>query len=139
MAQVSGRYGYNMIYIGSRIWIDGYEDQNCKVTTKDADIRRLAQTLMFADTAMAKPGFYIEYSFAEPRYFVINGVPVTDSRWNPSPSIHFWHRGRANISWIDSHVSSEKIGKYVKSEKIPYNWSTIQRPNKGRSIKEDWC
>jgi hypothetical protein len=38
---------------------------------------------MFADTAMAKSGFYIEYSFAEPRYFVVDG-----------------------------HVSSEKMGNY---------------------------
>jgi len=108
----SGGYGYNMIYIGSKIWIDGYDDLSCKTTAKEINIGQSAQTLMFADTAMAKPGFYIEYSFAEPRYFVVDGKPVVDSGWNPSPSIHFRHRGQANIGWVDGHVSSEKMGKY---------------------------
>ena len=108
----SGGYGYNMIYIGSRIWADGYEDHSCKVTTQDSEVRKPAQTLMFADTAMAKQGRYIEYSFAEPRYFVVNGVPVTDSGWNPTPSIHFRHRGRANVGWVDGHVTSERMADY---------------------------
>ena len=108
----SGGYGYNMIYIGSSIWRDGYEDQSCKTTAKETSIRRSAQALMFADTAMAKTGFYIEYSFAEPRYFVVNGEAVVDSGWDPSPSIHFRHRGQANVGWADGHVSSEKMGKY---------------------------
>ena len=112
--QGSGGYGYNMIYIGSSIWTDGYEDQSCKSTAKETNIRRPAQTLMFADTAMAKLGHYhyIEYPFAEPRYFVVNGEPVVDSGWNPSPSIHFRHRGQANVGWADGHVSSEKMGRY---------------------------
>lgn len=108
----SGGYGYNMIYIGSRIWKDGQEDRSCKTTAKETNIRRPTQTLMFADTAMAKTGFYIEYSFAEPRYFVVDGEPVIDSGWDPSPSIHFRHRGRANVGWADGHVSSKKMGKY---------------------------
>ena len=67
---------------------------------------------MFADTAMAKPNYHMEYSFAEPRYFVLNGIPVTTSGWNPSPSIHFRHRGLANIGWADGHVTSEKMARY---------------------------
>jgi prepilin-type processing-associated H-X9-DG protein/prepilin-type N-terminal cleavage/methylation domain-containing protein len=108
----SGGYGYNMIYIGSTIWKDGYEDQSCKTTARETNIKQSAQTLMFADTAMAKTGYYIEYSFVEPRYFVINGVPAIDTGWNPSPSIHFRHRGQANVGWADGHVSSERMGRY---------------------------
>lgn len=110
--QGSGGYGYNMIYIGSRIWAQGYEDTSCKVTAKNTAVRRPTHTLMFADTAMTKLGSYTAYSFAEPRYFVVNGEPVTNSGWNPSPSIHFRHRGQGNVGWVDGHVSSKKMGKY---------------------------
>jgi prepilin-type N-terminal cleavage/methylation domain-containing protein/prepilin-type processing-associated H-X9-DG protein len=110
-----GGYGYNMIYLGSKIWIDGYEDQNCKSTANSSEVRRPTETLVFADTAMAKligGGEYcIEYSFAEPRYFVIKGNPDTGS-WNPSPSIHFRHRRTASVGWVDGHISSEKMAKY---------------------------
>ena len=68
---------------------------------------------MFADTAMIKePGFYIEYSFAEPRYFLVNGQPVAGSGWNPSPSIHFRHRSWANVGWVDGHISSKEMARY---------------------------
>ena len=110
----SGGYGYNMIYIGSKVWKDGQEAQSCKVTAKTSDVRSPTDTLMFADTAMVKtPGFYIEYSFAEPRYFVVKGEPfIGGAGWEPDPSIHFRHRSMANIGWVDGHISSEKMGRY---------------------------
>lgn len=107
-----GGYGYNMIYIGSVVWSNGYEDENCKTAAKDTDIRQSSQTLMFADTAMARFDYLTEYSFAEPRYFVVNGTPVTDGGWDPVPSIHFRHRGRANIGWVDGSAASKKMGNY---------------------------
>jgi prepilin-type processing-associated H-X9-DG protein len=55
--------------------------------------------------------YCVEYSFAEPRYFVLGGVPDTNS-WDPSPSIHFRHRKQASIGWVDGHISSEKMGPY---------------------------
>jgi prepilin-type N-terminal cleavage/methylation domain-containing protein len=107
----SGGYGYNMTYIGSRIWMDGYEDTSCKVSAKQEQITRPSRTLMFADTAMGKAGGYlIEYSFAEPRYFLVAGEP--DMTWDPDPSIHFRHRRKATIAWSDAHTSYEKMGKY---------------------------
>lgn len=109
-----GGYGYNMTYIGSRVW-ENYEDEKCRVTAKDSDIRHPSQTLMFADTAMAKLDngipYYLEYSFAEPPYFVVNGIPVT--AWGyASPSIHFRHRDRANIGWADGHTDSRRMAKF---------------------------
>jgi len=103
----SGGYGYNMIYIGSRIWQLDYEVEACTVTTKESEIRSPVETLMFADTAMVKAGFYIEYSFAEPRYFLVEGL--YDYVWDPNPSIHFRHRKRASIAWADGHITPEKI------------------------------
>ena len=111
-----GGYGYNMTYIGSRIW-ERYEDEKCKVTAKDFEVGQPAQTLMFADTAMGKldngRAYYLEYSFAEPRYFVFNGKPIT-SWGDPSPSIHFRHRNNANVGWVDGHIDSRRMAKYDK-------------------------
>lgn len=130
-----GGYGYNMTYIGSRIWFGGYTSQSCEVTTKDVEVRHPGQTLMFADTAMTKldngSPYYLEYSFAEPRYFVINGKPdTTDTIWGcPSPSIHFRHRDRANIGWTDGHIDSRRMAKFealnaygVKSANMMIGW-----------------
>ena len=126
----SGGYGYNMIYLGSVIWSEGYaDDESLKKATKNTKVRQPSQTLMFADTAMAESDHYTEYSFAEPRYFVVNGVPDTDSGWGPVPSIHFRHRGRANIGWVDSSVTSKKMGKYegtnpagIKMKDLKLGW-----------------
>ena len=106
----SGGYGYNMVYIGSRIWSDGYDERSCTVTAKDVHIRKPEKTLMFADTAMAKFASLTEYSFAEPRFFLIYGRPNT--AWDPSPSIHFRHLAQANVGWADAHVGSQKMGQY---------------------------
>lgn len=105
-----GGYGYNMIYIGSKISSRGYEDSSCKDSAREIEVNSPGQTLMFADTAMIDDGDYIEYSFAEPRYFIAEGKPVTDG-WDPAPSIHFRHRKKASVAWADGHASSEKIGK----------------------------
>ena len=127
-----GGYGYNMTYIGSRIWSDGYSRRGYEETAKDFEVRRPVQTLMFADTAMAKLDggrpYYLEYSFSEPPFFVVNGEPVT--LWGyASPSIHFRHRGSANIGWADGHISSEKIVPFeeeniygVKSSDMLLGW-----------------
>jgi len=126
----AGGYGYNMIYLGSRIW-QAYEDQNCRITAKDFQVAQPAQTLMFADAAMVDfyqdGAGYLEYSFAEPRYFVINGE--IDTIWDPLPSIHFRHRSHANIGWADGHVDSRKIAEYsgpnpliIKAARLNLGW-----------------
>lgn len=101
-----GGYGYNMTYIGSRIW-EYDTDENCKKPTKNTEIASSGQTVMFADCAMAKKDggsiYYLEYSFAEP--------PINS--WGYAwPSIHFRHRGKANVGWADGHISSEKMTKF---------------------------
>ncbi len=98
-----GGYGYNMFYVGSRIW-EGDSDENCKKPVRNVEVASSAQTVMFADCAMAKADrgkpYYLEYSFAEPLF---NGWGYA---W---PSIHFRHRGRANVGWADGHTSSETM------------------------------
>ncbi len=127
-----GGYGYNMTYIGSRIWEGSYEEERCRVTTKDYEVRSPAKTLMFVDAAMAQLDsgrpYYLEYSFAEPPYFVVDGKPAVD--WGyASPSIHFRHRGRANIGWADGHIEAREIADFdginvygVKSADMMLGW-----------------
>jgi prepilin-type N-terminal cleavage/methylation domain-containing protein/prepilin-type processing-associated H-X9-DG protein len=98
-----GGYGYNMRYIGSRIWEQDNEE-NCKKPVRNFEVVSSAQTILFADCAMARAdngvSYYLEYSFAEPP---LNGWGYA---W---PSIHFRHRNRANIGWVDGHISSETM------------------------------
>ncbi len=103
-----GGYGYNMTYVGSRIWETGFA--TCDQPTRQTEISQTGKTVMFTDTAMAKLDngvpYYLEYSFVEPPFFVMNGRPQPG--WGyASPSIHFRHRGRANIGWGDGHVDSQ--------------------------------
>jgi prepilin-type processing-associated H-X9-DG protein len=107
-----GGYGYNMQYLGSRLWCNGITTfaamhKAYAKTTNAVEVKRPAETLMFADTA-----FYqhdkdlIEYSFAEPPHYVINGMVTNTFAW---PSIHFRHYGSANIGWVDGHVEAKPI------------------------------
>ncbi|RKY23706.1 MAG: hypothetical protein DRP62_05380 [Planctomycetota bacterium] len=107
-----GGYGYNATYIGSRHWQGGLDyKQADERTTSMSEVRRPSETLMFADCAMSKNGRdLIEYSFAEPPFTVYNGKPITS--FYMSPSIHFRHRGSANIGWVDGHIGSRRMADY---------------------------
>ncbi|UCE50198.1 MAG: type II secretion system protein [Phycisphaerales bacterium] len=131
--QGCGGYGYNMIYIGSRLWqsgIDSLQDfkDSYANTTRVTEIARPGQTLMFADTAMANDERYvIEYSFAEPPFTVFEGKPMTG--FYMSPSIHFRHRDTASIGWADGHVSPRRIATFdneniygVRSADMKLGW-----------------
>jgi len=116
--QGCGGYGYNHIYLGSRQWTSLDSRLSSLVvdweTTKTTEVKRPSETLMFADAAMSNRPFYlIEYSFAEPPFYVYKGRPVTS--FYLSPSIHFRHRGRANIGWADGHIDSRQLAQFDKS------------------------
>jgi len=122
--QGCGGYGYNMTYIGSRIWQNGvHTTQTWKdayaLTTRMTEIAAPGQTLMFADTAMANDRrSFIEYSFAEPPFTVYSGRPVTE--FYMSPSVHFRHgnlpagrQGLSNIGWADGHIAPRRIAEFA--------------------------
>ena len=103
--QGCGGYGYNMAYIGSRLWQSGigFEESYLR-TTRSTEVSTPAQTLMFADCAMSlDDGSYIEYSFAEPPFAVFNGAVMSEMYM--SASIHFRHDRRAAVGWVGGHVS----------------------------------
>ena len=111
--QGCGGYGYNMAYLGSRLWDAGLSgpqafQQAYARTTRINEVGNPARTLMFADAAMANNGAsLIEYSFAEPPFAVFGGQVMTDLRM--SPSIHFRHGRHANVAWADSHIDAQPM------------------------------
>ena len=122
----AGGYGYNMTYIGSRLWQSADVAAYTR-TARATEVARPAQTLMFADTAISNDGTYKEYSFAEQPYLVYAGKVITGVY--TSPSIHFRHRGRANVGWVDGHIGvrqmadMDRINVYgVDSAAINIGW-----------------
>jgi len=114
--QGCGGYGYNMTYIGSRIWqyginsVQAWKDAYAR-TTGMTEIASPGEALMFADTAIANDGIsLIEYSFAEPPFAVSNGKAVTS--FYMSPSIHFRHRDHANVAWADGHIDRRRMARF---------------------------
>ncbi|MCD4831255.1 MAG: type II secretion system GspH family protein [Anaerohalosphaeraceae bacterium] len=112
----NGGYGYNLVYLGSTIWINGCSAKGCRSAAKQTDLKRPQDVLMFADTAMAKSikgcDYLIKYPFADPPHHVINGIE--ENVWFTIPSIHFRHGKKAGVGWADGHVSDEKRAKYKK-------------------------
>lgn len=113
--QGCGGYGYNMAYLGSRLWDAGLSGEQAfqqayARTTRAAEVANPAGTLMFADSAMANNATsLIEYSFAEPPFAVLNGQVFTEYRM--SPSIHFRHGDVANVGWADGHAGSQSMAR----------------------------
>ena len=95
----AGGYGYNDHYLGSSIEDDGWTDDAVNRPAKAASVRKPSETIVFADAAMAWPNL-VEYSFLEPP--LVGGFPS-------SPSVHFRHRGRANVVWLDGHATSQRM------------------------------
>ncbi len=107
-----GGYGYNMTYLGSRLWEAGADFKQAYArTTAAQEVASPGLTVMFADTAMANGGdSLIEYSFVEPPFTIYAGHVITD--FYMSPSIHFRHQERANVSWADGHVGTEAMAPF---------------------------
>jgi prepilin-type processing-associated H-X9-DG protein len=100
----NGGYGYNNRYVGVR----GRHQQDGSFITDDDRtgvardrIARPGATIMFADAAFVDVGL-VEYSFAEPRFH-----PQYPA-FRADPSIHFRHRGHANVGWCDGHVDGQQ-------------------------------
>ena len=111
----NGGYGYNNAYIGAQIrkFSSGEVTvANDQVGAMAGRVRRPAETVMFTDCGFAARGL-IEYSFAEPRFH-----PQSPSM-RAVPSIHFRHRGTANVAWCDGHVDEHPMTFTRSSELYP--------------------
>ena len=105
-----GGYGYNMTYLGSCLWRSGLGfKERYSETTRISAIGKPYETVMFADTAFNQSGKLIEYSFAQPYFWVYDGRVMN---FHPLPSIHFRHRGCVNIGWSDGHCDLRRKADY---------------------------
>ena len=107
-----GGYGYNAVGVGSQTYLMGMAMEAMKQGMPLGSIREPSRTIMFADTAFpqpygSSPTHLIEYSFVEPYHWVFQ--PGVESGFRADPSIHFRHRGRANVVWCDGHISAERL------------------------------
>ncbi len=124
-----GGYGYNNDYVGSRTRWAGDITTGARTT----DIRGLSNVIMFADAAMARADagveYLIEYSFVQPPYFH-DGTQIRRDWPEPMPTIHFRHKGEANVAWCDGHVDQREMSfSYTSNAGVtwygakPENWN----------------
>jgi prepilin-type N-terminal cleavage/methylation domain-containing protein/prepilin-type processing-associated H-X9-DG protein len=133
-----GGYGYNMQYLGSRLWCSGITtyaamQKAYAKTTNAMEVKKTAETMMFCDTAFCKDyegnKYLVEYSFVEPPHDVINGQLNTS--FFMVPSIHFRHFSSANVGWVDGHIEAKPManmegqaGYDADSAKMNIGWFT---------------
>ena len=100
-----GGYGYNELGVGSEACLAVAAP--ARFGMRAGALAHPADTVMFADTAYLQgsgtKARLIEYSFAEPPRFADGSTP-----W---PTIHFRHRGKANVAWADGHVTAEPLAR----------------------------
>lgn len=97
----SGGYGYNAVYVGGT-------PSNKWFGEMMVNFPNPSRTVMFADCALSRDNGVQEYPFAEPWQWV---SPIGKLAGSLSPSVHFRHRGKANVAWCDGHVTSESPAK----------------------------
>ena len=111
----AGGYGYNIAYVGGTYHLHDYLKAP-RVPSRDSGITRPSQTIMFADAAIAQPGYIVEYGLIWPPYFPSEDNPTGDPddpdapAYEATPSIHFRHGRHANVVWCDGHATSELFG-----------------------------
>jgi len=100
-----GGYGYNCTYVGGRYDLPDPAQHSARMT----QVRQPNRTVMFTDSAYAywNPLRIVEYSFCEPPYWPPS--PGAPPGRRPNPTIHFRHRGYANVAWVDGHVAPEEL------------------------------
>jgi prepilin-type N-terminal cleavage/methylation domain-containing protein len=107
-----GGYGYNALGVGSESYLRGYNAKSLQRGMAPASISRPTHTVMFTDTAFPQPyqdpRYLIEYSFAEPYFFLRSDRPE-ETAYVTSPSIHFRHNGQASVAWVAGHITAEAM------------------------------
>ena len=108
----NGGYGYNVYYVGNTFGNYSLPDRPAKVI----NIANPTETAAFGDSILFqswKGNFTECYSITPP-----------DGGWGAaSPDIHFRHKQKAVILWLDNHFSAEKFGYSTgEYEKFSIGW-----------------
>jgi prepilin-type processing-associated H-X9-DG protein len=95
----SGGYGYNSTYLGRQTTNYSADlDSPYWRPAKISQVKQTSKTIAFTDSAGidSDKNFVQVYSITPPESWA-------------SPDMHFRHADRTNVTWVDGHVSSEKI------------------------------
>ncbi|MBL0926389.1 MAG: prepilin-type N-terminal cleavage/methylation domain-containing protein [Phycisphaerales bacterium] len=131
-----GGYGYNNAFAGvdrERTRSGAWRIRSDLTGSPRSRFSRPSATLLFADAALAQDRV-IEYSFVEPRWWAETPPPLPDGGAStagggpsrPDPSTHFRHAGRANVGWMDGHVSGEAMAETAFSGVFPLDPGPVQ-------------
>ncbi len=103
-----GGYGYNQAFVGvvrtetqPGVWTSEYGSPR---GARQDQFDRPEGTVAFADSAFAGDFGLIEYSFIEPP---LHPQFPPSFGYRPDPSLHFRHRGKATVVWLDGHATAE--------------------------------
>jgi prepilin-type N-terminal cleavage/methylation domain-containing protein/prepilin-type processing-associated H-X9-DG protein len=97
----TGGYVYNGVGVGSRVAAPRGAENVFDASMSESEIRRPSVTAMFADGALDIGKGLAEYALLTPPPALARelfGQPL-------DPSVHFRHNGRANVVFVDGHVS----------------------------------
>ena len=116
--QSAGGYGYNATHLGSSLgvatmanWtlpIAEFDRRVTNVPARISQVRNSAAKITFADAAIATTVNVFTTAPAISEYSFVT-APLDGSGNTTSPTIHFRHRGVANVAWLDTHVTSERF------------------------------
>lgn len=109
----TGGYVYNEVGVGSRLWFIGYTPGLPAFDSALAEweIRKPAETAMFADGALDIGSGLAEYTFLIAPPDVLRRIP--NSYFPLDPSVHFRHHGNANVIFVDGHLKALKMADSV--------------------------
>jgi len=120
-------YGYNSFYLSRKVdpsvghW-RGYPHSS---------VHHPTDTIAFADSGGVNKGLL---------------MPVTDitaPNWahasgSPGPTVHDRHNRRANVVWLDGHVSSERLAPYGRAALSSDSHLGFLDPNQDDKRDDDW-
>ncbi|MFN7374150.1 MAG: prepilin-type N-terminal cleavage/methylation domain-containing protein [bacterium] len=135
----AGGYGYNNAYVGTLRTRDPADPNRWPLTTDltgspQTRFANPAQTLSFADAALATTTGIIEYSFIEPDQW-----PDYPGQ-SPDPSIHFRHAPprapTCQATFLDGHATTLPLGRTTKTSifgpspaAANLGWPATDQPN----------
>ncbi|MER3402080.1 MAG: hypothetical protein C4337_01970 [Armatimonadota bacterium] len=109
----TGGYVYNEVGVGSRLWFIGYTPglPAFDGSLAEWEIRKPAETAMFADGALDIGSGLAEYTFLIAPPDVLRRIP--NSYFPLDPSVHFRHHENANVVFVDGHLKALKMAESV--------------------------
>ena len=109
----SGGYGYNFTGVGSLSYLKGYGN-GWESGMKPEQIEDPSRCLMFGDVAHFLNGEIVEADEMMAPYSISGAAGAKLKTKKPTTTanyakLHFRHNKTVNVSWVDGHLSTEKM------------------------------